>query len=81
MLEVRKMLSLPKYSVYSLFWMSQDHIIVKVIQQLKKLYYTLEDSFKNQDEKLAHFKPCKQDTKPTCYRHPKMLFDLYKQRI
>lgn len=44
--------------------MSQDHIIVKVVQHSWKnpLYYTFEDDFKNQDEKLAHFKPCKQDT-------------------
>lgn len=76
MLEVRKMLSFPKYSV--------GFTIFDVTTQLKKtLYHTLEDVFKNQDEKLAHFKPCKQDTTQlvTGIQNCWGFFDLYRQRI
>lgn len=64
-LEVQKMFSLLKYSVgFTVFDVTRSAKCKGCTTQLKKASNcdTLEDCLKNQDEKLAHFKSCKQDT-------------------
>lgn len=65
MLEVQKMISLLKYSVgFTIFDVTRPEKCKDCTTQLKKASNrdTLENCLKNQDEKLAHFKSCKQDT-------------------
>lgn len=78
------MLSLPEYSVgFTIFESKDPHYCKAFTTQMKKTskYHTSQDCFKNQEEKLVHFTPYKQDIIQLVKRYQKMFFDIYRLRI